>query len=207
MALERRGWPVYRFLKTIQATHGGWKVPSDKDDGSYYLVGLAISPDEAYLERPSLHELECECLDYKFRKARCKHIVAVMHLLSLAEPLRENDLDSDPSTRDYPVQGYPQDLPPPSPPWANLLHQLLQGQHRLDEVYDQFRLGLDIPGATTEDLWSELTFHRFMSGMWKILGLSSELALPVDRGVLDLFHQRHKAVAAELQKRETLGGE
>jgi hypothetical protein len=199
---EESGFTI-AFLKTIQATHGGWNVPSDKDDGTYYLVGLQGDPDDVFPERPSLHELECECPDYKFRKARCKHIVAVQHLLTLAEPLRQDELDSAPSSREYPVQGYPDflDLPPPAPPWADMLHQLLQGHHRLDEVYDEFRLGMDIPGATTEDLLSEQTFHRFMAGMYKTLRLSSEFLPPVDRGVLDLFYLRHQAVTYELQKR------
>lgn len=184
----------------ILRTPTGWAVPSESAD-AYYFVELndedGFTPETWWERKPS-----CTCPDHEIRHVRCKHIHAVFALLR--DLIREVGAPETDAPEPEPVQGYPQfveDLVQSTPPFSDLLHQVLQGQLRLDEVYDDFRNCEDLPGATIEELWSELTFHRFMGGMMIVLRGTSYKLPRLDPLVQELMQQRHDAVAYELQKR------
>ena len=176
-------------------------MPSETAD-SFYMVRLhdedGFTVEDWWERQPS-----CTCLDNQIRHVRCKHIHAVFHLLrditDEAGRLEEDLVNS------LQVQGYPEfldsDHPPEHPPWVLLLDRVFRGQHRLDDRYDEFQQGRDIPEALNEDLWAELTFHRFLAGMFKVLRFMSEEFPAVDARAQAIFQRRHDAITYELRKR------
>src|SRR5947208_14064160 len=70
-ARQRRGIEIARQARLRKTPMGGWIVPSQSRGGSIkYAVIIAAGV------KPT-----CSCPDYELRGDRCKHIVAVEHVI------------------------------------------------------------------------------------------------------------------------------
>lgn len=110
---------------------------------------------------------------------------------------------------DYPVQGYPQLFEP------ILQHDPLDWARQMLNDFESWWSSVyraspqDLKNLPTEVIWGELTFYRFLEGMWYV---ATHAGLKKDNGMYWLqspinatLRARREVLLEELRQREVLG--